>query len=141
MVALSCLLFVTLLCSPFITRLSLCSQIEWDGAVDVRGVDIDADVLICQNESGKPEVAVYHEYAEADACREVVGTRVKPRRGELLNRSAVITLENVHAGAGASLAEERLFAEKIERRTHRMDCKLISYDAEAGQWKFRCSGF
>ncbi len=63
-------------------------KIKWEGAIDLLGVNLDTDVLICENENGKPEVAVYHDRDER-----------KPARGEKLNRPAVITLEKVHAGS------------------------------------------
>ena len=63
-------------------------KIKWEGAIDLLGVNLDTDVLICENENGKPEVAVYHDRDDR-----------KPARGEKLNRPAVITLEKVHAGS------------------------------------------
>ena len=54
------------------------------------------DVLICENENGKPEVAVYHDRDDR-----------KPARGEKLNRPAVITLEKVHAGSSRLWPRER----------------------------------
>lgn len=105
-------------------------KIQWEGAVDLLGVNLDTDVLICENENGKPEVAVYHDRDDR-----------KPARGEKLNRPAVITLEKVHAGNGASLAEQQQFAERIDRRTQKMGCQLISYDETTASWAFRTEGF
>ena len=71
-------------------------KIQWEGAVDLLGVNLDTDVLICENENGKPEVAVYHDRDDR-----------KPARGEKLNRPAVITLEKVHAGSSRLWPRER----------------------------------
>ena len=45
------------------------------------------------------------------------------------------------SGNGASLAEQQQFAERIDRRTQKMGCELISYDETTASWAFRTEGF
>ena len=59
------------------------------GRVDVRGVDLDRDVRICERD-GPPEVEVYDD---DDASKPAVGSK--------LNRPAIVTLLNVGPGADA----------------------------------------
>jgi hypothetical protein len=39
------------------------------------------------------------------------------------------------------LAEQQQFAERIDRRTQKMGCELISYDETTASWAFRTEGF
>ncbi|KAJ1446866.1 hypothetical protein M885DRAFT_501893 [Pelagophyceae sp. CCMP2097] len=104
-------------------------RIEWVGRVDVRGVDLDADVRICERD-GPPEVEVYD-----DAKRE------KPPVGAKLNRTATITLEHIGPPAGASEADKEKWTKKIAKTTKKIGADLVAYDADERVWSFRTSHF
>mmetsp|Transcript_12861 Transcript_12861/g.19266 ORF Transcript_12861/g.19266 Transcript_12861/m.19266 type:complete len:1119 (-) Transcript_12861:338-3694(-) len=101
-------------------------SIAWEGAVDVRNVDIDAAVVI-----GNREAIVYHE--------DNYSTN-KPAVGEKLNRPAIITLNNV-LPRGTGDRDLARYAAKISSTTAKMGGKLISYDANTGVWVFRVEHF
>eukprot|EP00816_Leptocylindrus_hargravesii_P000648 CAMPEP_0196827310 /NCGR_PEP_ID=MMETSP1362-20130617/94090_1 /TAXON_ID=163516 /ORGANISM="Leptocylindrus danicus, Strain CCMP1856" /LENGTH=1784 /DNA_ID=CAMNT_0042207939 /DNA_START=135 /DNA_END=5489 /DNA_ORIENTATION=+ len=101
-------------------------SIAWEGAVDVRNVDIDAAVVI-----GNREAIVYHEDNY---------TTNKPAVGEKLNRPAIITLNNVRP-KGTGDRDHARYAAKISSTTAKMGGKLISYDANTGIWVFRVEHF
>jgi nuclear pore complex protein Nup98-Nup96 len=104
-------------------------SVAWDGAVDVRGVDIDSVVII---ESKNVSV-----YDEAESKGE------KPQRGSKLNRPAVITMYDVFPKDGPRSSEEAKdkMLRKIEKSTKKMGAELLSYDAENGVWTFRVGHF
>lgn len=104
-------------------------SVAWDGAVDVRGVDIDTVVEI---ESKNVSV-----YDEAESKGE------KPQRGSKLNRPAVITMYNVYPKGGAESSAEAKdkMRSKVEKSTKKMGAELLSYDAENGVWTFRVGHF
>ena len=106
-------------------------RVEWLGRVDVRDVDLDADVRICERD-GPPEVEVYDD---ADAKRR------KPPVGSKLNRPAVVTLRRVGPGAAATDAERAKWAKRVEKATKKMNAALVDYDANAGVWKFKVPHF
>ena len=61
-------------------------RIEWLDRVDVRGVDIDSDVRICErSDAVNPEVEVY----------DVDDPASKPPVGAKLNLAAIVTLYDV----------------------------------------------
>lgn len=99
-------------------------KVEWEGAVDVRGANLDRIVVI------EPKsVSVYTD--EEDEGR-------KPEVGTKLNRSAVLTLENVFPPDPS--APEK-FAKKVARQTVKMDAELISYLPSTGEWILRVQHF
>ena len=104
-------------------------SVAWDGAVDVREVDIDAEVVI-----ESKNVSVYDE-AET--------TGIKPERGSKLNRPAVITMYGIFPkdGAEASAEAKQKLSRKIEKTTQKMKAELLSFDSESGVWKFRVGHF
>eukprot|EP00804_Cyclotella_cryptica_P021975 CCRYP_000914-RB/>CCRYP_000914-RB protein AED:0.16 eAED:0.16 QI:283/0.93/0.94/1/0.87/0.82/17/2644/1620 len=104
-------------------------SVEWDGAVDVRGVDLDSTVVI-----ESKNVSVYDD-------AELNGN--KPKQGSKLNRPAVITMYGVFPKSGAessSEAKDKL-AKKIEKSTKKMGAELISFNADTGIWMFRVGHF
>ena len=104
-------------------------SIAWDGAVDIRGVDLDAIITI------KPkDVSVYEK-------QEELGT--KPMEGSKLNRPAIITFHEVFPkdGPGASAEAKKKLDQKIQKHTKKMGSELIMYDSEKGIWMFRVPHF
>ncbi len=115
--------------SQFEIRRDGIGSIVWDGAVDVRGLDLDNIVSI-----EPKDVAVY------DAA-EIAGT--KPPVGSKLNRPAVITMYEIWPKGGSESsteAKERMEI-KITKQTKKMDAELLSYSSDAGIWKFRVKHF
>ncbi|KAL7549274.1 hypothetical protein ACHAWF_012551 [Thalassiosira exigua] len=104
-------------------------SVAWDGAVDVRGVDIDSVVVI-----ERKNVSVYDEAEEN-------GT--KPQRGSKLNRPAVITMLGIYPKDGAESPPEAKakLRRKIEKSTKKMGAELLSFEEENGVWKFRVGHF
>jgi len=105
-------------------------SIAWDGAVDVRGIDLD--LIICIEPK---DVAVY-DNEEAAATKPSVGSK--------LNRPAVITICDIfptNGGKNASVEARTQYRKKIEKVTKKMDANLLSYDAENGLWKFQVHHF
>lgn len=104
-------------------------SVAWEGAVDVRGVDLDIVVGIEDK-----EVAVYDEYEEITGC-------TKPPVGSKLNRPAYITLEHVFPTLGNTEEAIAKFERKIAKQTAKMGADLLSYDSSSGLWKFRAHHF
>ena len=104
-------------------------RVEWLGRVDVRGVDLDRDVRICERD-GPPEVEVYDD---DDASKPAVGSK--------LNRPAIVTLLNVGPGADASEAECAKWSRRVEKATKRMGASLVDFDPVSGVWKFKTPHF
>lgn len=104
-------------------------SVAWDGAVDVRGVDMDSVVLI-----EAKNVLVYDEAEEKGE---------KPAQGSKLNRPAVITMYAIYPkdGAEASSDAKAKLTKKIEKSTKKMGADLISYDEDSGVWIFRVNHF
>jgi hypothetical protein len=104
-------------------------SVAWDGAVDVRGVDIDSVVMI-----ESKNVSVYDEAEEKGE---------KPLQGSKLNRPAVITMYDVFPkdGVESSAEAKDKLKRKIEKTTKKMGAELISFQSESGVWKFRVGHF
>lgn len=104
-------------------------SVAWDGAVDVRDVNLDSVVTI-ENKA----VEVYHK-------EEELGT--KPSVGTKLNRPAVITLHGVYSknGPNATSEEKEKFDLKIARKTKEMGAELIMIDSDEGIWKIKVMHF
>jgi len=104
-------------------------SVAWDGAVDVRGVDLDSVVVI-----ESKNVSVYDE-AESKGQ--------KPQQGSKLNRPAVITMYDVFPkdGAESSMEAKEKLKRKIEKSTKKMGADLISFEPESGVWSFRVGHF
>ena len=116
--------------SNFVVSREGLGSIAWEGAVDVRGVDLDSVVQIKFR-----DVAVYD-------AEEENGT--KPPLGSKLNRPAVITMYDVFpkdGGADATEEARSKFEKRISKSTKKMGAELISYNAERGVWKFRVLHF
>jgi nuclear pore complex protein Nup98-Nup96 len=96
-------------------------SIQWQGTVDIRGVDLDATVII-----GDKEVAVYDDE----------DVQNKPEVGEKLNRPAIVTLYNI-----TPTNDMAKFTKKLERVTKKMDAEFISYDPDEEVWCFRTKHF
>ena len=101
-------------------------KIEWEGAVDIRGIDLDSVVVI-----EAKSASVYTKEEEENR---------KPAVGTKLNRSAIITLEGVYAPEATQDSQEK-FSKKVERQTKKMGSQLIYYDARTGVWKLRVQHF
>ena len=104
-------------------------SVAWDGAVDVREVDIDTEVII-----ESKNVSVYDD-------AETTGT--KPEQGSKLNRPAVITMYGIFPkdGAEASAEAKQKLSRKIEKTTQKMKAELLSFESESGVWTFRVGHF
>mmetsp|Transcript_10161 Transcript_10161/g.19030 ORF Transcript_10161/g.19030 Transcript_10161/m.19030 type:complete len:1878 (-) Transcript_10161:4615-10248(-) len=104
-------------------------SVAWEGAVDVRGIDLDSVVNI-----ESKAVEVYHKEEEK-------GT--KPSVGTKLNRPAVLTLHNVYpkSGVDASDSEKEQFERKIAKKTKDMGASLVLYDPDIGVWKLHVEHF
>ena len=104
-------------------------SVAWEGAVDVRAVDLDAVVSI-----GTRDVSVY-EQQEAD------GT--KPPQGSKLNRPAIITIPKVFPKQGMNANSDDIdkYTKKLKKTTSALGAEFISYDASSGEWVFRVSHF
>lgn len=101
-------------------------RIEWEGAVDIRGIDLDQVVVI------EPKSASVYTKEEEENKKPPIGTK--------LNRSAIITLEGVYAPE-ATLESQEKFSKKVERQTKKMGAQLIDYDATSGVWKLKVQHF
>jgi nuclear pore complex protein Nup98-Nup96 len=102
-------------------------SVAWEGAVDVRGADLDRVVSI------EPKsVSVYTEEEEK-------GT--KPSAGTKLNRSAVLTMEGVFPPENGTAEATDKFCRKVAKQTAKMNAELISYDPIAGEWQLRVAHF
>lgn len=104
-------------------------SVAWEGAVDVRGVDLDIVVAIEDK-----EVAVYDEYEENTGY-------AKPPVGSKLNRPAIITLEHVFPTDRSNPEAIQKFERKVTKQTAKMGAHLILYDASSGVWKFQTHHF
>ncbi len=104
-------------------------SVAWDGAVDVRGVDLDSVVCI-----EAKAVEVYHKEEESGS---------KPSVGMKLNRPAILTLHSVYSknGPDASKAEKEKFERKIAKKTNEMGASLVLYDSDIGVWKLHVEHF
>lgn len=94
-------------------------KVEWIGAVDVRGADLDSIVVIEEK-----AVSVYTEEEHRG---------LKPENGTKLNRRAKLTLENVFPKKNESPA---FFKRKVSQATAKMGAEIIKIDLERGQWVF-----
>ena len=104
-------------------------SVAWDGAVDVRGVDVDTSVVI-----EAKNVSVYDDEEEKG---------VKPPRGTKLNRPAVIVMNDIFPKDGPESSHEakEKLKRKIDKSTKKMNAELLSFDADAGVWTFRVGHF
>ena len=104
-------------------------SVAWDGAVDVRGIDLDSVVCIEMK-----AVEVYHKEEESGS-KPVVGTK--------LNRPAILTLHDVYSknGPDSSDTEKEKFERKIGKKTKEMGASLVLIDADIGVWKLRVEHF
>jgi len=103
--------------------------VSWEGAVDVRDVDLDNVIEIKDR-----EIFVYYN-------EDKIGT--KPPEGTKLNRPAIITLFNIFPKGGKKSTEQQKakFTKKVESSTRATGAQLITYDPEEGIWSFRVSHF
>jgi Nuclear protein 96/Nucleoporin autopeptidase/Nucleoporin FG repeat region len=103
--------------------------VQWEGAVDVRGTNLDRVVVI-----EAKDVSVYN-HEEREGTKPAVGTK--------LNRPATLTYYQVFPkdNPAASVAEKEKFAAKLEKSARRMDADFVSYDMENGDWKIRVHHF
>ncbi len=104
-------------------------SVAWDGAVDVRGIDLDSILSIEMK-----DVAVYQKQEE---------TGTKPPEGTKLNRPAVITFHDVYPKGGPESSEEmkKKFDQKLQKHAKGMGAEFIMYDGDNGIWMFRVPHF
>ena len=104
-------------------------SVRWDGAVDVRGVDLDAVVVI--------------EYKNVSVYDEAEEKGEKPQQGSKLNRPAVITMHGIYPkdGAESSAEAKEKLKRKIEKSTKKMGAELLSFEEDSGVWMFRVGHF
>ena len=99
-------------------------KVAWEGAVDVRGADLDT-IIDIEHQS----VSVY-------TAEEREGK--KPEVGTKLNRPAVLTMENI---LPSDSQDPQKFANKVARQTKKINAELISYDISTGEWILRVQHF
>lgn len=104
-------------------------EVAWEGAVDVRGVDLDQVVSI-----EIKDVSVYNK-EEQQGTKPLVGTK--------LNRPAVITYEEVYPRDDPQASKEEMdkFASRLEKRCEKMGAEFVDYARSTGTWKIRASHF
>ena len=104
-------------------------EVAWEGAVDVRGIDLDKVVLI-----NPRDVSVY-QAAEEEGTKPPVGTK--------LNRPAIITFEEVfpYDDPQASNAAMEKFVDRLKKNCAKMDAEFIEYNRGTGVWKIRVQHF
>lgn len=97
-------------------------KIEWDGAVDVRGVDLDQDIMIDPG-----TIKIYND------------ARTAPPVGTKLNRFAVLSFYGVHPtqGTDATTEQKEEFIRHIHYVTEMMGGEHILLNIQTGVWKFR----
>ena len=115
--------------SNFVVEKIGVASVAWDGAVDIRGIDLDSIISI-----EPKDVSVYEE-------QEKAGT--KPPVGTKLNRPAVITFHDIYpkGGADASVEVKSKFEKRIQKNTKAMGAELIQYDGEKGIWMIKVPHF
>jgi nuclear pore complex protein Nup98-Nup96 len=115
--------------AAFSVRRTGVGMVEWEGAVDIRGADLDSIISI------EPKAV------EVYSLEEEQGT--KPAVGSKLNRPAIITCYDVFppAGRNASEEERNRYAQKVAMRTTNMGAELIDYNKNSGVWKIRVQHF
>lgn len=106
-------------------------EILWPGETDLTDIDIDRIVDI--------------GYKSATVYPNTLPYRDRHRRGEKLNKEAVITLYNifpVNKGERVyDLPSVQKFTAVIANETQKRDAQLISYSPNDGIWKFAVSFF
>jgi nuclear pore complex protein Nup98-Nup96 len=115
--------------AAFSVRRTGVGMVEWEGAVDIRGADLDSIISI------EPKAV------EVYSVEEEQGT--KPAIGSKLNRPAIITCYNVFPQAGRNASEEQRnrYAQKVAMRTTNMGAELVDYNKNSGVWKIRVQHF
>jgi len=114
--------------SNFVVERVGIGSVAWDGAVDIRGIDLDSIISIEER-----DISVYLE-------QEKLGT--KPSVGTKLNRPAVLTFHHVYPKGGGSQASlEGKFQEKLEKSTEAMGAEFIKYDSTEGIWAIKVPHF
>ncbi|KAL3914667.1 MAG: hypothetical protein SGARI_000004 [Bacillariaceae sp.] len=102
-------------------------KVEWEGAVDVRGANLDKIVVI------EPKAVSVYTEEEDNGTKPTVGTK--------LNRPAILTMEGIFPPEGASPEAMEKYKRKIAKQTMRMDADLIDYDPATGEWKLKVKHF
>jgi nuclear pore complex protein Nup98-Nup96 len=105
-------------------------KVEWEGAVDVRGADLDRIAVI------EERAASMYMLDEEEDCKPPVGSK--------LNRPAILTWYNIFPKEGGADADEETknrFAKRVEKQTGKMGAELISLIPSKGIWKIRVQHF
>lgn len=115
--------------SNFVVRRPGFGEVSWEGAVDVRGTDLD-EVVEIQNAS----IAVYPDEKFSGS---------KPPLGTKLNRPAVLTFEEMYPREGASADTDTMdaFETKLRGFANKLGAEFVSYEQGTGQWKIRTFHF
>jgi len=99
-------------------------KVTWEGAVDVRGANLDRIIVI-----EAKSVSIYAEEEEEGR---------KPEVGTKLNRPAILTLEGVFP---PDPNDPDKFVRKVTRQTQKMGAELVGYDPISGEWILRVKHF
>jgi nuclear pore complex protein Nup98-Nup96 len=115
--------------SNFVVRRPGFGEVAWEGAVDVRGVNLDEVVQIHHG-----SIAVYPDE---------IFSATKPPVGTKLNRPAILTFEEMYPRGGPRADADAMdaYEAKLRNWTKKMDAEFISYERGTGQWKIRTFHF
>ena len=99
-------------------------MIQWEGATDVRGLNLDNLIRI-----DKKEVFVYE------------GVHQPPPQGQELNKEAIITLWDVFPKKGNKSDDHSKFEAKLRKFCQINDAEYLSYSSASGEWVFAVKHF
>lgn len=103
-------------------------SIEWDGTVDLRGLELDKIIHF-----GEEEIVVYESPDTAED--EKIGLAMLPNKGTGLNKPCTLTMK-ISCPEDDSDYEKSLKESCVDNGfTH------VSYDSKSGEWKFRVDHF
>lgn len=100
-------------------------SLQWVGRTDLTGVNFDLWVTIKHK-----AVEVYPE--------DLFTEETKPRRGEKLNKPAIITF---YGAFPQTQKEKRNYQRELELRSARMEGELLSYQEDTGEIKIKVFHF
>jgi len=105
-------------------------MVAWEGAVDVRGANLDRIVRICE----EGDISVYAQDEEEG---------IKPDEGSKLNRPAQISFYGLFHKKGGDATEQELedFVRRLTRKAKKGGAQFVSYDKRTGTWVIRAPHF
>jgi len=114
-------------------------RVDWLGRVDLRGVDLDRDVRICER-AGPPSVEVYDD--DDDGAAAAGARSAPPPVGLKLNRPATVTLEHVGPpDADPTPAAMAKFHRRLDRSVRKIGATQLDYDPATRIWRFQIQSF